>query len=129
MMRWDKACRIPSSTLDFASDIFIMHEGFGKLLWKFLAEQHWTYDDSAFSVAELYVLFLPATGWYVPVNVSSHSNDTKPAHARARPGTIVWAHEAEYPQLTLARRQMPLGVQIRTFRHVLQAIFAQQGIP
>ena len=35
---------------------------------------------------------------------------------RVRPGTIVWAHETEYPQLTLARKQMPLGVQIRTFR-------------
>ena len=86
----------------------------------FFQTQEWLPDPSGLSVAELYVLFIHATGWYVPQNVSSFPPQDLPPHLRAKAGVKVWSHESEMPSLQLSRDIF--AKQLRIFPHAVQML-------
>ena len=82
-------------------------------LWAFLAKQQWVADTSGCSLAELYVFFLRETGLYVPINISSFEQSTRPASFRKQTAsTVVWVHELEWPALALSRQGFPYGLEL-----------------
>ena len=127
MLRHDQGIRVPTLVDVFPEGDFLFYPGFGKLLWHFVQAQEWLPDPSGFSLAGFYVLFIQATGWYVPQNASSFPPRDLPVHLRAKPGVKVWSHESEMPSLRLSRDIF--AKQLRTFRHAVQMLFSLMKVP
>ena len=91
---------------------------FLSVLANFMAGE-WTPCNPPLSLLELYVAFVEATGWIVPINVSEWDQTSIPVQWRSGAASA-WLHETSYGDLVLARQSW--NKQLKTFQHTVKRL-------
>ena len=86
----------------------------------------WVRCQPPMSLLELYINFVSATGWLVPINIASWPQSAVPIAWRANV-PAAWIHETSYPDLKAARQ--PLTKQVITFQHCLKKVLKTMEVP
>ena len=85
----------------------------------------WIACNPPISLLEVYISFVAATGWLVPINVSDWKQTSVPIQWRSGAASS-WLHESSWSELLHARQ--PLSKQIKTFQHAMRRLLSTMKI-
>ena len=121
---WSTCFQVPSYAVQETEAM--MCPPFLSVLAKFMAGQ-WVQCQPPMSLLELYIIFTQVTGWLVPINTATWSQDMLPARWRCKPNVrAAWLHETTYKELCLARQS--LNKQLNTFGHAFKRMLLTMGV-
>ena len=85
----------------------------------------WVPCKPPISLLEVYLTFVDATGWLVPINVSQWQQSSVPIQWRSGAASA-WLHESSWSELAHARQS--LSKQIKTFQHAMRRLLSTMNI-
>ena len=122
---WGPCFQVPSYVVQETEAM--MCPPFLSVLAQFMAGQ-WVQCQPPMSLLELYIIFTQVTGWLVPINIATWSQELLPARWRCKPNVrAAWLHETTYKELSFARQS--LNKQLKTFGHAFKRMLLTMGVP
>ena len=115
----------------FQVDAYTVHKTEAMLCPRFLSvlasffKGEWLPCDPPVSLLEVYLNFVEATGWLVPINISDWQQNAVPIQWRSTAASA-WLHESSWPELVHARQL--LSKQLNTFQHAVRRLLTTMKV-